>query len=256
MTPPNGDRPRPARVQRTRLYEQIVEQLQAYIADNRLGPGDRLPAERELAHDLGVSRASVAQAVVALEVLGVISVRHGDGIVIARTPDDTLLTRLREHQDSLPDIIDARSALESRLAALAASRRTEEDLALIDASLEQMAAELASGKRGIEGDKAFHEAVTRAAHSALLGRLMGEIAQLVLKTRIESLSQPDRPEVSLENHREITEAIRAQDPASAAAAMERHIELVSDVALLTTPRPSDAEPRGSGGATAGATRPE
>jgi GntR family transcriptional repressor for pyruvate dehydrogenase complex len=139
---------------------------------------------------------------------------------------------LRRHTRQLPEIIEAREALEAKLAALAAVRRTEEDLARIDHALEAMAADIASGGRGVEGDELFHAAVTVAGHSGLLERLMGEISDLVRETRIESLSQPGRPVESLEGHRRIAAAIRDRDEAGAAAAMRDHVERVSDVALL------------------------
>ena len=72
----------PERLLRTRLYEQVAEQITAWIADNGLKAGDRLPPERELATRLGVSRATLSQALVALEVIGVVAVRHGDGTVL------------------------------------------------------------------------------------------------------------------------------------------------------------------------------
>jgi GntR family transcriptional regulator, transcriptional repressor for pyruvate dehydrogenase complex len=220
-------------VVRPRLYEVIVEQLCAHIADNEMSPGDRLPPERELAAKLGVSRASLSQALVALEVQGVLSVRHGDGAVLLRRPvDDGAVKALREHANRLPDIIEAREALEVKIAGLAAERRTDEEMAAIDAAISTMEAEVESGERGVSGDEQFHQAITTAAHSALLAKLMNEISGLVRETRIESLSQPERPRASLEGHRRIAEAIRRQDPAEAARAMAAHIRLVSDVALL------------------------
>ncbi len=225
--------PKPGRVTRQRLYEQIVHQLLEHIDGAGLQPGDRLPPERELAISLGVSRASLAQALVALEVLGTISVRHGEGTVIVEHPDERqLIAALRDHRDRLPEVIEARSALEVKLAHLAAGRRTEEDLYRIDAALALMETDVAAGGRGVAGDEAFHAAVTAAGHSALLARLMTEISALIRDTRLESLAQPDRPAASLAGHRRIAEAIAAQDPAGAASAMEDHIRLVSDVALL------------------------
>ena len=88
------------------------------------------------------------------------------------------------------------------------------------------------GGRGVEGDERFHGAVTAASHSLLLARLMDEIGDLIKETRLESLGQPGRPQASLAGHRAIAEAIRAGDPAAAAAAMHAHVEMVSDVALL------------------------
>jgi GntR family transcriptional regulator, transcriptional repressor for pyruvate dehydrogenase complex len=221
------------RVSRPRLYEVIVEQLCAYIADNNMDTGDRLPAERELAAKLGVSRASLSQALVALEVQGVLSVRHGDGAILLRQPTEERAVRaLREHADRIPDIIEAREALEVKLASLAAARRTDAEMAAIDAAIDVMRREVAAGDRGVLGDEMFHEAVTTAAHSSLLAKLMHEIAGLVRETRIESLSQQDRPRASLEGHQRIAEAIRSQDAERAASAMVEHLRLVSDVALL------------------------
>ncbi|MHA7179717.1 FadR/GntR family transcriptional regulator [Arthrobacter sp. MDB2-24] len=221
------------RLARPRLYEQLVEQLLGYIESARLRPGDLLPAERDLAERLGVSRATLAQALVALEVLGVIDVQHGTGAVLRhRASVASVIKGLREHRSRLPDIVEARSTLEVKLAALAAERHTEEDLAAIATALEVMKSEIDDGDRGAHGDELFHQAVTAAAHSPVMAQLMAFIGEMILETRLESLAQPGRPEQSLESHRAIAQAIQAQDSAAAAEAMQRHIELVSDVALL------------------------
>jgi GntR family transcriptional regulator, transcriptional repressor for pyruvate dehydrogenase complex len=220
-------------VTRPRLYEQVAQQILDWVRESGLQIGDRLPPERELATRLGVSRATVSQALVAMEVVGVVAVRHGDGAVLVESSGTSkVVEALRRHAQRLPDIIEARDALESKLAGLAAVRRTEEDLARIDAALAMMAADIEAGGRGVTGDEQFHAAVTTAGHSALLQRLMGEISDLVKETRIESLSQPDRPAESLAGHRRIAAAIRDRDAAGAAAAMSDHVERVSDVALL------------------------
>jgi GntR family transcriptional repressor for pyruvate dehydrogenase complex len=220
-------------VTRPRLYEVIVEQLCAYISQNAMQPGDRLPAERDLAARLGVSRASLSQALVALEVQGVLSVRHGDGAILLRQPtEDGAIRALREHADRIPDIIEAREALEVKLAALAAARRTDAEMAAIDEAIATMEREVDNGERGVVGDEMFHRAITTAAHSSLLAKLMHEISGLVRETRIESLSQENRPRASLEGHRRIADAVRRRDPEAAAQAMAEHIRMVSDVALL------------------------
>jgi len=211
----------------------IVEQLCAYIADNEMMPGEKLPAERDLATKLSVSRASLSQALVALEVQGVLSVRHGDGAILVRRPtEERAIKALREHADRIPDVIEAREALEVKLAGLAAARRTDAEMAAIDAAIATMEAEVEAGERGVVGDEMFHEAITAAAHSSLLAKLMHEISGLIRETRIESLSQANRPRASLEGHRKIADAVRKQDPREASRAMAEHIRLVSDVALL------------------------
>ncbi len=240
-------RPFPAKVSRARLYEQVAEQITAWIAAEGLTPGDRLPAERELAARLGVSRATLSQALVALEVVGVVAVRHGDGTVVtergaagtagsgvggAGDPGEEIAAAIRAHADRLPDVIDARDALETKIAALAAQRRTADDLAAIDAALALMGADVDAGGRGVEGDERFHASVTAAAHAPLLAQMMRTIGELIAETRLESLSQPGRPRASLAGHRAIAEAIRDGEPERAAAAMHDHVGLVSDVALL------------------------
>ena len=228
-----SDRGYPQRLLRSRLYEQVAEQITTWIQDNGLTPGDKIPPERELAHRLGVSRATLSQALVALEVIGVVEVRHGDGTVVASSPGSKrIVSAVRAHADRLPEIIETRDALETKIAALAAERRTDDDLRRIDDALATMEADVEAGGRGVEGDERFHGAVTAAAHSLLLAHLMDEIGDLIRESRLESLSQPDRPKDSLAGHRAIAAAIRAGDPAAAADAMHAHVEMVSDVAVL------------------------
>ena len=218
---------------RPRLYEQVVSEIEAWIADNGLEVGARLPPERELAAKLGVSRATISQALVAMEVVGMVSVRHGDGVVLIEPAGSAkVVNALRRHAQQLPEIIEARDALETKLAALAAERRTESDLAAMDEALELMERDIADGGRGVEGDERFHAAVTAAGHSPLLAKLMTEISDLIRETRIASLAQPDRPASSLRGHRRIADAIRARDAGAAALAMQQHVAMVSDVAHL------------------------
>ena len=222
-----------SQVPRPRLYERIAQQLFEHIGAAGLRPGDRLPPERELAAQLGVSRASLAQALVALEVLGVVTVRHGDGAIVAdQALDDHVVSALQAHRNRLPEVLDARAAIEVKLAALAAQRRTQADLGAIDRALAAMSGDVDAGGRGVEGDEQFHAAVTVAGHSALLSRLMQEISELICETRLESLGQPGRPSASLAGHRRIADAIGRGDAAAAAAAMDAHIQLVSDLAVL------------------------
>ncbi len=227
----------PQRVSRARLYEQVAAQITEWIARQGLQPGDRLPPERELAARLGVSRATLSQALVALEVVGVVTVRHGDGTVVTaeaarRASARSISDAIRAHADRIPEVIEARDALETKLAALAAERRTDDDLAAIDDALSFMASDVEAGGRGVEGDERFHGAVTAAAHSPLLAAMMRTISELIAETRLESLSQPGRPAASLAGHQRIADAIRAGDAVAAATAMHAHVELVSDVALL------------------------
>lgn len=228
-------------VTRPRLYKQLVEHLLAFVAQENVLPGQQLPTERELAQRLGVSRASVAQAVVALEVQGILSVRQGDGIYLLRQADpQESVEELIKRRQRLPDIIEAREALEVKIAALAAQRRTDEDMAAIDAALAAMEQQIADGEHGYDGDLGFHAAVTEAAHNPVLSGLMRLLAKPIEESRRESLAQPSRPRRSLASHGRIADAIRAGDPARAARAARDHIALVSRVVPLNGERDADS----------------
>ncbi|HEX8865601.1 MAG TPA: FadR/GntR family transcriptional regulator [Lentzea sp.] len=218
---------------KSRLYEQVLERLRAYVAEAGLSAGDKLPAERELAASLGVSRASVKQAIVVLEVQGLVEARHGGGTYLVRdTLDVEPVEQLVERRKRLPDVLEAREALETKLAELAAERRTEAELDAIRESLDFMHEEIVGGGFGVEGDRRFHAAVTAAAHSSLLADFMRTIATQITESRNESLRQPGRPHRSLAQHTAIYEAIAAGDPKKAAAAMRKHVRTVAKVRLL------------------------
>jgi GntR family transcriptional repressor for pyruvate dehydrogenase complex len=218
---------------KSRLYEQVLERLRAYVTEAGLKSGDKLPAERELAASLGVSRASVKQAIVVLEVQGLVEARHGGGTYLVRdTLDVEPVEQLVERRKRLPDVLEAREALETKLAELAAERRTEDELDDIRQSLDFMQEEIINGGFGVEGDRRFHAAVTAAAHSSLLAEFMKTIATQITESRTESLRQPGRPHRSLAQHTAIYEAIAAGDPKKAAAAMRKHVRTVAKVRLL------------------------
>ncbi|HWG64702.1 MAG TPA: FadR/GntR family transcriptional regulator [Streptosporangiaceae bacterium] len=218
---------------RRRLYEQLAAQLLDFVEVTGLGVGDRLPSERDLAEALQVSRASVRQATIALEVRGTLEVRHGDGIYLRSLPNDSgRLMELMTQRHRLPAILEAREALETQLAALAAARGSDDDVPAMDKALETMAADIDSGGLGEEGDRLFHEAVTRAAHSPLLADFMAALAVPIGETRRSSLSEPGRPRRSLRAHRQILEAIRRGDVPGARQAMRRHVRMVADIGLL------------------------
>jgi len=220
-------------VSRSKLYAQVVDRIRSHVTESGLRAGDRLPSERDLAERLGVSRASVKQALVVLEVQGLLDVRHGGGTYLRKDSLDVEpVAELVARRQRLPDVLEAREALETKLAELAARRRTTADLTAIDEALDHMRDEIAGGGTGEEGDRRFHAAVTAAAYSSLLAEFMRSIADQITESRHESLRQPGRPPRSLAQHHKIAEAIRAGDPRGAAAAMRKHVQTVSKVRLL------------------------
>jgi GntR family transcriptional regulator, transcriptional repressor for pyruvate dehydrogenase complex len=221
------------RMTRSKLYEQVLERIRAHVDEKGLNAGDRLPSERELADRLGVSRASVKQALVVLEAQGLIDIRHGGGAYLTTNRLEAApVEELVERRRRLPEVLEAREAIETKLAELAAERRTKADLDAIEDALAYMGAEIKRGEPGIEGDRRFHEAITAAARSGLLAEFMRSIATQIAESRNESLRQPGRPPRSLTQHHKIAEAIRMSDPKAAASAMRRHVQTVSKVRLL------------------------
>lgn len=226
---------------RPRLYESLVARLRAYVQEEGLTLGARFPTERALAASLSVSRASIGQAMVALEVQGLVDIRHGDGIYLKRPMDSgEPLYKLLEKRQRLPEILEAREALECKLAELAARRRSDADLQTMDEALSHMENEIRSHQNGAEGDARFHQAIAVAARSALLAKLIGTMANAMQESREESLNEPSRPRQSLTAHRRILQAIREKDGRRAAGAMRAHLQLVADVQLLRwEPGPAD-----------------
>lgn len=228
-------------LERSRLYEDVGERLGEFVRESQMTPGDQFPPERELAHQLQVSRTSVRQSFVVLQALGFVDVRHGEGVFLRRTRGfGESLKKLLERRRRLPDVLEAREALEVKLAELAAAHRGDRDLEAMKAALTQMQAEIDAGGLGIEGDAAFHHAIALAARNEILLHMIDAMAEVIQESRVESLSEPGRPPRSLEAHRRILAAIEGQSRELAAEAMRLHLRVVADVSLLRwQPEPSD-----------------
>ena len=238
------------RVSRVRLYELLADQLVDHVARAGLRPGDRLPAERVLAEQFGVSRASVRQALVALEVKGVVEVRHGGGVFLTDAAGGQPRDGVWHRAARLGDILAVREALEVKIAELAAQHCRDEDRRLMEQALQRMADDVAGGGTGAEADAAFHRAVTLASRNPVMLELMDAVSDRIWESRMASLSQPGRPPVSLAGHRAIAAAVVRGDAPAAAEAMRAHLAVVATVDLHVrepvTPRtpggPSAAPP--------------
>jgi GntR family transcriptional repressor for pyruvate dehydrogenase complex len=229
-------------VDRSRLYEDLVDRLGEFVIRTNLAPGARFPPERELASRLGVSRSSLRQALAVLEAQGFIEVRHGGGVFLRRSRGfGGVLHKLLERRGRLPEVLEARETLEVRLAELAAVRRTRADVDAMRAALREMSADIAAGGLGVDGDAAFHHAVHQAAKNKVLEHVIDGLAEAIHETRVESLSEPDRPEHSLTAHRKILAEVEGKRSAGAGDAMRDHLREVADVALLRWEPPVDAE---------------
>ena len=220
-------------LERSRLYVHVGERLGELVRESGMAPGDQFPPERELSRRLRVSRTSVRQSFVVLQALGFIDVRHGEGVFLRRTRGfGESLTKLLERRRRLPDVLEAREALEVKLAELSAANWRADDLEAMKTALTQMQSEIEEGGLGIEGDAAFHRAIALAARNEILLHMIDTMAEVIHESRIESLSEPGRPPRSLEAHRRILAAIEARSTDLAADEMRQHLRVVADVSLL------------------------
>ncbi len=226
-------------LKRGRLYEQVADRLRELIDVQGLRPGDRLMSERDLASRLGVSRTSVRQALTALEVLGLIDVRHGGGVFLAEQPasmQPSIAGELAQHPEQMPAVAEVREAIETQTARLAARRRNENDVLAMRGALDVMRLAIAEEQDPAVADAAFHNAIVAAARNPLLAHLWEELAAPIDRTRRASLSRPGRPANSLSNHEAILAAIARGDEEGASRAMRAHLRLVVDPAQPMLPR--------------------
>jgi len=218
-----------------RIYRQVAEQIVALIRAGEYPPGGRLPAERDLAARLGVSRPSVREAIIALELNGYVEVRMGSGAyVAARLPRHAVADRGAGPFEQLK----ARHLIEGEIAAAAATVATRADLAEIAAAIDQMRAENARGLASEEGDRRFHVAIAQATRNATLADVTDRLWQRdespMWRRLLEQVHAPVGRPLWIEDHTLILEALRARRPERARAAMHAHIDHVIAVLMAAS----------------------
>lgn len=214
-------------VEPQRLYRQIADQLRSLIAKGEFAVGARLPAERDLARQLGVSRPSVREALIALEVEGLVEVRTGSGVYV--------LDRSRRTAPPVEpmgwgplELIRARRLVEGETAALAAALGKRADRDAIGRALEEMKALAARGVMPLEADRAFHVAIVQASGNAVLtetveGFLDSRLGPLF--KRLGGYFETDKSwQSAIAEHEAILAAITARDPDAARRAMHEHMD--------------------------------
>ena len=215
-----------------RLYRQIAEQVRQLMVSGEFALGSRLPAERDLAVQLGVSRPSVREALIALEVEGMIEVRTGSGIYVQRIepPSKSVVT---EADANTPpewgplEVMSARLLVEAEVAALAATQAHKSDLKAIKAGLQQMKLEAARDQVPREGDEAFHEAIAQACGNSVLLDTVQRYWQARNGPLFERLGDyfehPESWQAAIGEHQQVLLAIEAHDASAARKAMQKHL---------------------------------
>jgi len=224
-----------APIKSTRIYEEIVRQIKGMIAEGRLKSGDQLPPERDLAEKFLVSRTSVREALRALESVGLIEIRPGEGTFVREVSVEALIEPLAlvllSQRALTEELFEARRLLEPAIAGLAARRATADEIQEMERILEAQAKEITSGNTGLAQDAAFHAAIGTAAHNRAITRIVHAVMDLLSQNREESIGTPGRPTRSHEDHRRILAAIRAGDAAAAERAMLDHVVAVEALVL-------------------------
>ncbi|HSZ38647.1 MAG TPA: FadR/GntR family transcriptional regulator [Trebonia sp.] len=223
-------------VRKVRTHEQVLAQIERKILDGELRVGERLPSERELAEALGVSRASIREALRALEVMGIIESHIGSGpesgSFVSGRSNEALGNLLRLHmalaQISLADLVDIRCQLEQNNARRAAVRRTDEDLRHLESLIDSMRAPGLRYEDFNELDTEFHVSVARASKNALASDLMQALRDAVKhKMTAAFASLPDwraATDKLILEHDELLRLIRERDADGAASRIGDHIE--------------------------------
>jgi GntR family transcriptional regulator, transcriptional repressor for pyruvate dehydrogenase complex len=233
-------------VRTSRLYEQIVEQIEDSILKGALKPGDQLPAERELAVRFGVSRTAVREAIKALHEKGLVEAYSGRGTFItdgtSRAIRQSLDLMLKIGQaDNSIHLEEVREILEPEIAALAATRIEESQLAMMREAIAVMDRQRMEPEAYIEADLDFHLALAEAAANPLILSLIDSIVGLLREQRIRIFEVEGGPDRGQVHHRRILEAVETRNPVKARDAMRAHLRQVRADSSVAPgePKPQD-----------------
>ena len=210
------------------LYETVSAQLLTAIFDAKLPPGSKLPSERELCQQFGVSRTVIREAIRHLSAKGVLEVLSGSGVHVTDVGHEGisesigLYLRQRGPRDPVR-IYDVRETVELKTVELAALRADDEQLSLITETCERMAGLLNDLERCSDADVAFHRAIAEATGNELFLVLVDSLGDVMLHIRRATLVDPRRGAVALAAHRRIAKALVSKDAATAVQEMKEHL---------------------------------
>ena len=210
-----------------RLYRKIARQLSDLIAAGEFAPGQCLPAERALAQQLGVSRPSVREALIALEIAGKVTIRVGSGVFVTEPRPPAELTPSEEGEGPF-ELIQARRIIEGETAACAAQEATPAEVAAIEAAVQEHAQ--GGLAKANAADRAFHLAIAKANHNgallAVVQMLWDQGRGAIWKQMEKHFETPSLRAATIKDHRAILQAIVAHDARGARKAMRAHLARV------------------------------
>jgi GntR family transcriptional repressor for pyruvate dehydrogenase complex len=217
----------PQQIRRVKLRDQVADMLLEMILSDEYRAGDRLPPERILVEQMGVSRTVVREALNLLETRGLIRIEHGRGAVVsangAHALHKNLSFLLRMQPGTLWELMEMRKALEVEVAGLAAERATAEDVATMRAKLESMRENIDAPEGYVHADVGFHEMLARSARNRVLLVMMEPIVDLLLASRRMTGSKEANAKRALRAHEEILKQVEAKDVEGARREMRNHM---------------------------------
>ena len=220
--------------ERTRrpLHREVAEVLSEQILSGQYPERSLLPPERALCEQHGVSRTVVREAIKLLESRGLVRIDRGRGTVV-RGADydfvmDSLKLLLRRSRHSIEQLLEVRKVLETGMVALAAERRTEENVARMDEALERMRRSPGEPAGYVDADLEFHAEIARAAGNPVFLTILEPLAESLRQSRIATFSGEETVKIRTRQHEEILDRIRNHDAAGAQAAMFRHLSDTED----------------------------
>jgi GntR family transcriptional repressor for pyruvate dehydrogenase complex len=218
--------------------EIVVQHVRGLIERGELRPGDRLPPERELAVQLGVSRPSVRAGLRSLAAIGILQTRHGAGTFITDGPPtlgtEPLSFLAALHGFTQDEMYEARRALEVGVAGLAAERATDDQIATIAEEVTSLFASLDEPQEFLRHDIRFHRAVAAASGNPILASLVEMVSTIFYEHRRRKVEEAGDLKESAQMHRAIYHAIRAREPKRARAAMNEHLLLAQETESVET----------------------
>lgn len=218
-------------IQSERLYERIVNQIERRIVAGDLKVGDQLPTERELAEQFAVSRTAVREAVKALQEKGLVEIRLGRGTFVTKGASGAVrhsLGLLLKVEHDFASLAEVREILEPEIAALAATRITEENIAAMTEAVEIMDTALDDAEVFVEADLDFHLALAEATQNPLIPSLMDSIIDLLREQRKRTGSVKGGLARGQYHHKIILDAVVRRDPQAARQAMQNHLQQVRE----------------------------
>lgn len=215
-------------IKKDKLFTGIVDQIIKIIESGEFKKGDRLPSERDLALKLGVSRTTIREAIRTLETIGYVETKQGGGNYISNVDLGNIISPLSRSLGTdrklLLELIDVRKLLEGETTRLAALNNTKEGHEEIENSLALMKKELDEGGIGLNGDRAFHIALAKAADNEALRIILEMCSDLLDSTRAATLQVKGQGKSSLKDHKEIAEAIYNGKSEEAVNKMMNHLK--------------------------------